>query len=197
MWSQANGVWGPKRSLKACHGTATSQWFPEPKGLTWKHERQWCLQLNCKNIIFAAFHRLCFKNYGGQKDGKLCLAEVVCCPRVKQELLAAPWDPCHVASGSFAAAEHWGCGVSARHANHKIARTCPCNILFSVISKCCMNFLQMIINHLRSLQISFNDKALLLVYPLWHEEVSTWRGKHVLLGGFQSKNAKFFGSNDR
>ena len=49
------------------------------KGLTWKHERQWCLQLNCKNIIFAAFHRLCFKNYGGQKDGKLCLAEVVCC----------------------------------------------------------------------------------------------------------------------
>lgn len=30
-WSQANGVWGPKRSLKACHGTATSQWFPEQK----------------------------------------------------------------------------------------------------------------------------------------------------------------------
>lgn len=66
-----------------------------------------------------------------------------------------------------------------------------------------MKFLQMIINHLRSLQMSFNDKgsSVGLSGPLWHEEVSTWRGKPCyFFGNFHPRSfAKkwIFNKNNR
>lgn len=118
-WSQANGVWGPKRSLKACHGTATSQWFPERKAwhgnMKGSDACSWTARISFLLLFIVMVLRITvdkkMENFAWRK---WCVAQ-------ESSRSSLPHPGTHVASGSFAAAEPWGCGVSARHVNHKIA----------------------------------------------------------------------------